>query len=163
MRVKDIMTHVVETTTPDETVVLANEKMWRRRIHHLVVMDGETLVGVLSDTDLGGPQADTIPDNLKVGQIMSRNVVTIDENETLDKARNLMRGHQFHCLPIQSNGKVIGIITSSDLFKLETRGVDEVIYHGKEPHRGPYIPQEAREKRGKSKTHHTEWPTRQSP
>jgi CBS domain-containing protein len=158
MRVKDIMSKDVETITQNESAVVANERMWRQQIHHLVVMEDKTIVGVLSDTDLGGSEANTIPDDLQVKDVMSKKVVTINSNATIKDAVNLMRGHEIHSLPVVENNTLVGIVTSTDIINLEKRGVAHGPYQGLEQHQGDYIPQHERERSGTSKTHHTDWP-----
>ncbi len=134
MRVKDIMTPSVDTIAPDETVVHANERMWRKRIHHLVVMTGDQVVGVLSDTDLGGDQALELPNNQLVSSVMKPHVVVADPQMTVDRAVHIFQERHLHCLPVIEQGKLVGIVTATDIYNLAKRGV---------PHdrsAGPYPP-----------------------
>lgn len=161
MRLKDIMTTTVETIAHDAPAFLANEMMWRKQIHHLVVMNGQDIAGVISDTDLGGPEEQEIPDNLQVKDVMRSNVVTARPDTTVKDALNLMRGHRIHCLPVLDNrGVLAGIVTITDILTLEKRGTAHVPFQGTQP-QDPYSPLYQREGRGsKSKHSHSEWPDR---
>ncbi len=157
MRLKDIMTTDVETVAYDAPAVLANEIMWRKQIHHLVVVRGKDIVGVVSDTDLGGPEADTIPDNLQVKDVMTTSTVTATPDTTIKRAANLMRGHNIHSLPILEHGKLVGIVTATDLSMLEKRGRSQPPFEGIQDI-GPYVPLEHRGRHRKRTYQHTEWP-----
>lgn len=125
MRVRDIMSHSVETITPAESAVFANELMWRKQIHHLVVMQDQALVGVLSDTDLGGGETATIADNLRVEDVMTRDVVRAEPDMRVDRAINIFRERKISCLPVLEDGKLLGIVTTTDIQRLASRGVDQ--------------------------------------
>jgi acetoin utilization protein AcuB len=122
MRLQDIMNRFVETISPKESVVAANELMWRKRFHHLVVVDGNQVVGVISDTDLGGDQGEQIPDNQRVQDVMTANTVTADPQMTVDRAINIFRERHLHCLPVLENGHLVGIVTATDIKNLAKRG-----------------------------------------
>lgn len=123
MRLQDIMNRAVDTISPKDSAVLANEMMWRKRFHHLVVMDKGEVVGVLSDTDLGGDKAREIPDNQRVVDVMTSHTVVADPHMTVDRAINIFQQRNLHCLPVLDQGKLVGIVTASDILKLAKRGV----------------------------------------
>ena len=126
MRLQDIMQTPVKTVSPNDSAVMANEMMWRQRFHHLVVVnDHHQIVGILSDTDLGGPEATEIDDQLQVKHVMSTQVVAVPPTTTVQKALHLIRGRRIHCLPIVEEGQLIGIATSSDIRRLAKQGVPQ--------------------------------------
>jgi CBS-domain-containing membrane protein len=153
------MTTAVETISDQDSVVRANELMWRKQMHHLIVKRGDQVVGVLSDTDLGGPEADTIPDDLQVHKVMSTQLVTARPDTTVKDAVNLMRGHQIHCLPVMDEANnLVGIVTTSDIQTLEKRGTAHPAFQGTQPI-DDYVPLQKRNQRGaKSQFGHSEWP-----
>ena len=55
---------------------------------------------------------------LTVGKIMNKDVVTIEKNTTVEEAARMMVDQDLSCLPVLENGKLIGIITKSDMFKI---------------------------------------------
>lgn len=125
MRVRDIMHTKVETVSPRESGAVALERMRRSKIRHLVVQDGKKIVGILSDRDLSGmgslAQVETVED------IMSSPAVTCSPDVTLRKAANLMRGRTMGCLPIVEDGKIVGIVTTTDLLNLVGEGAERPV------------------------------------
>lgn len=140
MRLRDIMNRDVETVTPADRVVVANELMWRKRFHHLVVMDDGKVVGVLSDTDLGGPQATEIPDDKPVRDYMTREVVAADPDMTVTRAIHIFQERNIHCLPILEGGKLVGIVTATDISQLAKRGISNSPTSQARVVAGPYPP-----------------------
>jgi acetoin utilization protein AcuB len=53
-----------------------------------------------------------------VGQIMTADVITVAPNDTMDKIRDIFNRHPIHHVPVQDNGKVVGIISETDYLKL---------------------------------------------
>lgn len=121
MRVQEIMTTPVQTVPPTMPAGEAKGLMRRLRIHHLVVKEGSSVVGIVSDRDLrgarGGPR-----DDLPVSDVMTAQVVTTDREDTVRQAANRMRGRTIGCLPVMSNSRVVGIVTISDLLDLIGHG-----------------------------------------
>ena len=117
MRVKDCMRHPVRSIGPRHTVAEAGDLMEQFGIEHLVVMDGERMVGVISDDDVCRSTAVE-----RVEHAMSSRVVTIGPKELISRAANLMRGHSIDSLVvIDDNRKPIGIITTTDLLEVISR------------------------------------------
>jgi CBS domain-containing protein len=112
MYVRDLMSPGVVSVTPAQTLAAARDVLRQNRIHHLLVLQGGRLVGILSYRDLIGKD-DTTP----VGDAMSRDVVTVEPWETLRSAAGKMLGRTHGCLPVIDRGEVTGIITSSDLLR----------------------------------------------
>ena len=120
MRIREIMTEPVEIVAPSIPLDQAAELMRALRVHHLIVKDGPTICGVLSTSDL--PRAGTAHDGGVVRDVMSLNIATIDEGETVRRAANLMRGRSISCLVATRNGRMAGIVTVSDLLDLLGKG-----------------------------------------
>jgi CBS domain-containing protein len=131
MRLADIMNTSVETvsaTTPAED---AWQRMRLRRIHHLVVIDGRDVVGLLSDRDAGGVSGQAIRQNRRVEDLMARHAVTAKPTATIREAANLMRGRSIGSLPVVDKGRLVGIVTASDLLVLLGRGSERPVTHNK--------------------------------
>jgi acetoin utilization protein AcuB len=120
MRVREIMTEPVETVPPSIPLDQAAGLMRTLRVHHLVVKEGSKTVGLLSARDLPKPSA--AHDGGVVRDVMSLNVATIDEGETVRRAASLMRGRSIGCLVATRKGKMTGIVTVSDLLDLLGKG-----------------------------------------
>ena len=110
MRVQEVMSDDVRTVPPAMPARQARSLMRTDRIHHLVVVDGRRVVGVLSDKDAGGAR-----DGRTVGQLMAKQVVTIKHDATVRQAANMMRGRTIGCLPVTRGTKLVSIVTTSDL------------------------------------------------
>jgi acetoin utilization protein AcuB len=116
MRVREIMRTRTETASPRESASVALERMRRSRIRHLIVAEGQRIVGVLSDRDLAGPgslrRVETVED------VMSRPALTVSPDTTVREAANLLRGRTIGCLPVVEEGRIAGIVTTTDLLEL---------------------------------------------
>lgn len=125
MRLRDVMHTKVETVTPRESGAVAFERMRRAKIRHLVVKDGQKILGMLSDRDLAGMgslrQVETVED------VMTSPAITGSPDLTLRQAANLLRGRTMGCLPIVEDGKIVGIVTTTDLLELIGRGVERPV------------------------------------
>ncbi len=140
MRVSEVMTTDVRTVSPTLSAEDAWELMRREQIHHLVVTDASQVVGVLSDRDAGGRSGSKVRNGRTVSELMSPHTVTVEGGETVRKAANLMRGRTIGCLPVMSRGRLVGIVTASDLLQLLGRGGDRPTDRGRPlvTHRVPH-------------------------
>ncbi|HXU03217.1 MAG TPA: CBS domain-containing protein [Polyangia bacterium] len=130
MRIQDIMSHGVETITPGADVAAARNAMRVNGIRHLVVVDGQNVVGVVSDRDLGG-RLSTAPGQRIAGRtvadVMSTSVVSVKPETTVRQAANLLRGFVIGSLVVQEGNKPVGIVTTTDLLDLIGRGAERPI------------------------------------
>jgi len=124
MTVSEVMTANVHSVAPEISADNARAMMRRHRVHHLVVKKASNWVGIVSAHDLArrSPARRTRP--VKVGEVMTRHVMTIDEQASVDRASHMMRGHSIGCLLVLRGGQVVGIITTSDLLHQIDRGAD---------------------------------------
>jgi acetoin utilization protein AcuB len=122
MRVAEVMSDRVETVGAEESAEKALRRMRTRRIHHLVVMLGAQGVGVVSARDL---ESVADPRSFRtVGEVMSAPAVTAEPHMTIRQAANLLRGRTIGCLPVLEDGKLVGILTATDLLEQIGRGSD---------------------------------------
>ncbi|BAU48354.1 acetoin dehydrogenase [Sulfurifustis variabilis] len=122
MRLQEIMSTEVITIGPDETASVAWSRMARAGIRHLVVTDGTRLLGVLSERDLGGRQGGAVRKGRTVRDLMSPQVTSARPATTLRQAANLMRGRLIGALPVLEDGRVVGIVTATDVLEELGRG-----------------------------------------
>ena len=122
MRLMEIMTTDVQTAPMREDAEHAFQRMRTHRLHHLVVMDGKRVVGILSERDLGGARGGAVRRGRTVGELMSPHVVTAASATTVRQAANLLRARTLGCLPVLDDGKLVGIVTLTDLLELLGRG-----------------------------------------
>ena len=123
--IRDVMTTELVTATEDLPVNAALETMRSRQIRRLPVL-GESgrLVGIITAADArhalpreatlsGGGEA-PIP---TVGEVMTRDVLTVRPSDLLDRAAIIMLHHKIGAVPVVQYGKVHGIVTESDVFR----------------------------------------------
>ena len=115
MRVSEIMSAGIQTVRPGTPVATARERMRTRGIHHLLVVEGGEMRGVLSARDLvlrGRRGAAAKP---VAGDVMTPRVVSVKPETSVHRAANIMRGHSIGCVIVVSDSKPVGIVTLSDL------------------------------------------------
>ncbi|MDD2735269.1 MAG: CBS domain-containing protein [Desulfuromonadaceae bacterium] len=105
---------------PHATVLAAITLMAEKNVGALPVMDGETLVGILSERDyarkvllMGRSSSETL-----VRDIMTDKVITVTLNSTTKECIDLMTEKQLRHLPIVENGRVTGVVSIGDVVKL---------------------------------------------
>ena len=128
--VRELMSIYLLTASPDTILKEANRLMNTKQTHHILITDeNNSLLGILSDRDIKkfvSPFANSnIADskdratlNLKLGQIMTRNPVTITPEKSVSDCIELMLEKSINALPVIDDKKrVIGIITTTNIFK----------------------------------------------
>jgi CBS domain-containing protein len=118
MRLGELMTRDVKTCQEWELARDAHDKMRLHHVHHLVVVDGVKLQGLISERDLHG----ALPRDASVGDLMLSPVITASPETTVREAANLMRGRSIGCLPIVKDARLVGIVTVTDLLELLGKG-----------------------------------------
>ena len=123
MRAMDVMSTNVKTVTAATTADEAWRMMRNDRIHHLVVKDGSSIAGVLSDRDAGGDMGAALRKDHRVADLMNEDVVTVEPDTPVRKIANLMRGRSIGCVVVADRARrAVGIVTTSDLLDLLGRG-----------------------------------------
>lgn len=129
MLVNQWMTRDVLGVRPDETLATAAERMVRGHVRCLVVQDNGLLVGVLARSDVLragpagvnpfsplGPTADEYQ-RTSVRDAMSKSVVSAPPDMLIEDAARLMKDRKIGMLPVVTGGRVVGVLTRSDLFR----------------------------------------------
>lgn len=112
MRIKDVMSREVLTVDLHEPLERARSAMTLRRVHHLVVVDGRNVVGLVSAELLAWGEAAGIA---RVEDVMFRHVVSGTPDLTIREAANLLRGRTVGALPILEGERLVGIVTLDDI------------------------------------------------
>ena len=117
MRIQDVMSKHAVSISPETKIAAARAQLEENEIEHLVVIDEKRVVGVLAAKDIlrGG-------DDRPVSEVMSHPVVTIEPQATLRRAAGIMRGRAVGCLPVVDEGRLAGIVTTSDLLPALAKG-----------------------------------------
>jgi acetoin utilization protein AcuB len=116
MHVRDWMTRDVRTARAGDTVRDALDAMGRYRFRHLPVLDGDTLVGVVTERDLGRVDEE-VRHRVALSAVMSPRPITAEPLDALDAAASLMSENKIGCLPVLEDGRLVGILTESDLYR----------------------------------------------
>lgn len=126
--VGEVMTLAPTCVRPGDSVLELVRTFHAKQFRHLPVTDDDgRLVGIVSDRDVVrcfGPTA--YPDEsqlaaLRAEAVMSRDVITIDADEPIASAIDLMHEQGFSSLPVVRDGRLVGIVTTSDLMRLLRR------------------------------------------
>jgi len=129
MLVKDWMTKDPVTITDETSMMKAIHLMKERRFRRLPVLHQGLLVGLVTDRDLkeASPSKATTLDvhelyyllaELQIKEIMTKNPLTVSPEDTVEHAAQLMLENTISGLPVvDPNGKLVGILTQSDVFK----------------------------------------------
>ncbi|CAN5608892.1 CBS domain-containing protein [soil metagenome] len=111
--VADVMTSEVFTTGPDQSVEAIAAELRSRGIGGLPVVDDQgILIGMVSEYDVISKRGKTVRD------IMSRGVISVGDEASADQVTNLMGLHGIRRVPIVREGRLVGIVTRSDLLRL---------------------------------------------
>ncbi len=124
MEVKEAMNQGVITINPEIKPLEAFEKMYKEGVRRLFVLDNEgNPKGVISYSDLIGVLGSLRPTNnniaaLKISDIMTENVITIDSNNAIEDAANLMLRADVSGLLVLEDNKPVGVITKTDICRM---------------------------------------------
>lgn len=137
MRVRELMTGALITARPDMPVLDARHLMVEKRIRHLLVTsEGGELLGIVTDRDirLNLPSQATslsvwemnyLLTRLTVGKVMTESVITVGPDREARDAAQLLLDHRIGALPVVDGGRLIGIVTETDLLRAFVRSADE--------------------------------------
>ena len=124
---------------PATTLEEAFAVMRRESVRHLLVVEEDELVGIVSDRDLRHQEAPhnkepgepwslrdiyRFGDELCVRDVMTEDVITVDPDQPTARAASLMVENKVNCLPVVLGERLVGILTSSDLLAALVYAVD---------------------------------------
>lgn len=126
MLVQDVMQSRLVTATPRTTALDALRLTSVRGIRHLLVVDGDRLVGIVSDRDLkramAPPASDAIAQDRSLAEplarIMTRDVLTIEPTAPVEDAARVMLTERISALPVTDGDRLVGIVTETDVLRL---------------------------------------------
>lgn len=127
--VSKIMSSNVAVIQEGQPLSEVRQTMCDRNIHHVPIVNGKKLVGLVSFTDLmkinlvinGADErsiSTIIDQNFRIVDVMSKDLSTIRDTDTVRHASELLIKGHFHSLPvIDEGGNIVGILTSTDLIR----------------------------------------------
>jgi CBS domain-containing protein len=117
-QIRQLMTVKPRTVKTGDSIVDAAKLMKGEDSGIAPIVDGDRLVGVLTDRDIAirVVAEGRDPQSTKVEEIASQNLVTVDPQQDLDEALRLMAQHQVRRLPVvEEDGKLVGIVAQADV------------------------------------------------
>ncbi|HEY9409656.1 MAG TPA: CBS domain-containing protein [Jiangellaceae bacterium] len=116
MRVAEIMTSATVTDSTSATLKGAAELMWRNQTGSLVIVDGDAVVGIVTERDVlrtvaAGNDADVV----SVADAMTRDVVSVSPDASVRDAARVMAQHWIRHLPVVQDDQLVGIVSQRDV------------------------------------------------
>ena len=118
--ISTIMTRNVITAGPDDKLSVARDIFRKNRVHHLPIVHGTKLLGILTTYDIF-KMIDSIEDydKILIKDVMTTHVATLEPEDKVGSAAELFLENLFHAVPIVKDGELKGIVTSFDVIKYE--------------------------------------------
>jgi len=124
--ISNLMTKDVVTLNLTDSLYSAEKRMKVNHIRHMPVVDDEKLIGLLSLSDLQrisfidayskeGTEDTPVYNMLSIKDMMIKEPISIYPSTTILEASKLLASKEFHSLPVVEDGKLVGIITTTDL------------------------------------------------
>jgi len=128
MNVRDVMTPDPVTISPNHSIGAALARMRRGGFRRLPVVEDGELVGIITDRDLRlamnspfvmreGWYDSYLMEHIEVSSCMTPDPITVEADSDLLDAVRLMRKHKFGGVPVVAEGKLVGILTETDLLQ----------------------------------------------
>lgn len=127
--VKENMTSPVISISSDSSLSEARKIMTAKKIRRLPVVDNEKLVGIVSFTDVLEAKLASAPTmdlwelsqqalTMQIKDVMSSNIFSVEQSASVGEVASIMLEKKISGVPVTDNGKLVGMITESDLFRL---------------------------------------------
>lgn len=125
--VSKIMSSNVLTVNHTNSLREVHALIQDKGIHHVPVVSGSKLIGLISKSDLerityvqnfeDGKLAMQMYDALTIEQVMTKDIISVKESDTIQEVAEILAANAFHALPVLDGEKVVGIVTTTDLLR----------------------------------------------
>jgi CBS domain-containing protein len=115
MRISDIMTKAAVTDRPDDGLAAAASKMWEQQTGSLLVIEGDDLLGIVTERDILKAVASGTPLDTPISELMSKDLITVEPGTSLREVARIMTEKWIRHLPVLEGGKLVGIVSQRDL------------------------------------------------
>ncbi|WP_457550020.1 CBS domain-containing protein [Archaeoglobus sp.] len=119
--VKEIMTREVCTVDKNATLLEASKRMMEFGVGSVVVIEDGRPIGIVTEKDIlyKVVSKNKLPSKVKIGEIMSKPLITIKPTTSLREATDIMRKMKIRRLPVvDDNGNLVGIVTDNDILSV---------------------------------------------
>ena len=133
--VRDAMTADPRSIGASTSVVEAARLMREQHIGSLPVTEDDRLVGMITDRDITTRVVaeSAVPETTSVGDVYSRDLISVEPNSDLDEALRLMARHQVRRLPVVENDRLVGMVAQADIALKESERTGELVGAISEP------------------------------
>ena len=127
--VRDAMTQDPRSIGASASVVEAARMMREQHIGSLPVTEDDRLVGMITDRDITTRvvASSAVPETTSVGDVYSRDLISVEPDNDLDEALQLMARHQVRRLPVVENGRLIGMVAQADIALKDNERTGELV------------------------------------
>jgi acetoin utilization protein AcuB len=129
MLVRKKMNTNLITITKGERMTAAKKILQEKGIRHLPVVEGKKLLGLVTNMDIRKAEASPatsleirelhyLLDKITVSEIMTRNVISISPDISVEEAATLLHDNKIGCLPVVEDGALVGMLTENDVMEI---------------------------------------------
>ena len=136
--VREAMTQTPRSIGASASVVEAARLMREQHIGSLPVTEHERLVGMITDRDITTRVVaeSAVPESTSVGDVYSRDLISVEPDNDLDEALKLMVRHQVRRLPVVESGRLVGMVAQADIALKDNERTGELVGAISEPSEG---------------------------
>ena len=127
MPVSKIMTTEILSVNITQSLREVDAIIKDQHIRHVPVVSGDKVIGMLSKTDLqkisfvntidGDGLTTAMYENLSIDQVMTKDITTVNQDDTILDVATILSKNEFHALPVTDGENLVGIVTTTDLVK----------------------------------------------
>ena len=137
LKVSDLMKTDVVTLAEEDSLDVAEQTMRFAKIHHLPVVDRlGKMLGMVAQSDILRAQVSVFADlsvsedraikqEILAKDVMVKSLTTVSSDTTALQAARLLVGHEYSCLPVVEDDKIVGLLTDRDFLQLVIRALSE--------------------------------------
>lgn len=123
--VNQVMSKTVLTADKSVSIQDAAQKMKELKIGCVIITEDSKPIGIVTERDfVTKVAAEGRPLFTEISEVMSSPLITIDPEETIWEASEMMKEKSIHKLPVKENEQIIGIVTTTDIVKISSVGSD---------------------------------------
>lgn len=125
--ISKIMSNDIITVNKTQSIREVSDIIEDKNIHHVPVVSGVKVIGMLSKVDLqkisfvnsydNDGLTTAMYDNLNIEQVMTKDVKVVQKSDTIYEVATILSKNEFHSLPVVEEEKLVGIVTTTDLIK----------------------------------------------